>query len=282
MISGMEQFELDAFLTSAIHEDAPHGDKTTESLLTDDPRAEGFFLAKEETVVCGIEAALRTFQLMDKNVKSRILIPDGSVAKKGGKIAVVNGSTKTLLLCERTSLNLFQRLCGIATFTKSAVSKLKGSGTELLDTRKTTPLMRKLEKYAVKTGGGNNHRMGLSDGILIKDNHIAIVGSVKEAVKRARKNSGSLWKIEIEVKDLAEFRQAVEAGADIILLDNMTDSEIKKAVLIKPARISIEVSGGVTLERLSALAKLGVDFISMGALTHSAPSSDISFEIAGL
>jgi len=279
MISGMELFELDGFLMEAILEDAPYGDKTSDLVIADGLRGEAYFLAKEDLVVCGIEAALRTFELMDEKAKCAVLIPDGKPAKKGRKIATVKASVKTLLLCERTALNLFQRLCGIATFTKTAVSVLKGSGTGLLDTRKTTPLMRKLEKYAVRTGGGNNHRMGLSDGILIKDNHIAAVGSVRKAVTLARGKGGSLWKIEVEVKDLKEFGEAVDAGADVILLDNMTDTEIKKVVAMKPAGISLEVSGGVTVSRLAVLATTGVDFVSMGALTHSAPSSDISLEI---
>jgi nicotinate-nucleotide pyrophosphorylase (carboxylating) len=279
MISGIDLLELDALLASALVEDAPYGDKTTDLLIEDDFSSRAYFLAKEDIVVCGIEAAIRTFELLDDRLESKILKKDGSFVKKGMKLAAVKGGAKNLMLAERTALNILQRLCGIATFTSSAVARLKGGRTKLLDTRKTTPLMRKLEKYAVKTGGGTNHRMGLSDGILIKDNHIEIVGSVTKAVKRARLRGNSLWKIEVEVKNLDEFREAVEAKADVIMLDNMSDAEIKKAVGMKPAGAAIEVSGGVTLGRLETLAKLGVDFISMGALTHSAPSSDISFEI---
>lgn len=282
MISGMELFELDGFLMDALHEDAPYGDRTSELLVGEDARGGAYFLAKQDLVVCGIEAALRTFELVDETAECSVLSPDGRFVRKGGKIAKVKASVRTLLLCERTSLNLLQRLCGIATFTRKAAAMLEGSGTKLLDTRKTTPLMRSLEKYAVKTGGGSNHRMGLSDGILIKDNHIAVVGSVGKAVRKAREEGGSLWKIEVEVKNLAEFREAVKAGADVILLDNMTDAEMKKAVAMRPAGISLEASGGITLERLKALSRIGVDLVSMGALTHSAPSSDISFEISGL
>lgn len=276
--AGVEQRELDNFLTAALHEDAPYGDKTSELLVAEDSTATGYFLAKENIVVCGITAALRTFTLQDGSAKTSVLMKDGARAKSGRKIATVKGRTRTLLLCERTALNLFQRLCGIATFTSGAVLNLEGSRAKLLDTRKTTPLMRNFEKYAVRIGGGTNHRMGLSDGILIKDNHIAAVGSIGKALKLAKK-VGALWKIEIEVKNVSEFREAVAAGADVIMLDNMSDAEIKKAMAAKPGNVAVEVSGGITPERIKRLSKMDVDYISMGALTHSAPSSDVSFEI---
>jgi len=281
-MQGNELLELDGFLLEALREDAPFGDKTSELLIDEGLRGEAYFLAKEELVVCGIEAALRTFELMDDFASGKVIVPDGRIAGKGKKIATVKASVRTLLLCERTALNLLQRLSGIATMTKKAADLLRGGRTALLDTRKTTPLMRRLEKYAVRTGGGHNHRMGLSDGILIKDNHIAAVGSVKNAVERARRNCGSLWKIEVEVRNMKEFGEAVKAGADVILLDNMSDGEIERAVAAKPPGVSLEVSGGVTLARLEAIARTGVDFVSMGALTHSAPSSDISLEISAI
>ncbi|HNQ78182.1 MAG TPA: carboxylating nicotinate-nucleotide diphosphorylase [Acidobacteriota bacterium] len=279
MMKGTHLLELDNFLLAALKEDAPYGDKTTEIVLDGSPEASAYFLAKEEMVVCGVEAALRTFELIDFKADCRVLRKDGSLVKKGTKLAAVRSGAREILLGERTALNVFQRLSGIATCTRKAVEMLKGSGTKILDTRKTTPLMRRLEKYAVRTGGATNHRMGLSDGILIKDNHIEMVGSVGEAVKRARAGGGSLWKIEVEVKNLDEFRDAVKAGADVIMLDNMEDAEIRKAVRMKPFGTKIEVSGGITPRRLGTLARIGVDFVSMGALTHSAPGADISLEI---
>ena len=279
MMMGTHLLELDNFLCAALREDAPYGDKTTEILLDGSPEAGAYFLAKEEMVVCGVEAALRTFELLDLKADCRILRKDGSLVKKGTKLATVRSGAREILLGERTALNVFQRLSGIATFTNNAVGILKGKDTKILDTRKTTPLMRRLEKYAVRTGGGTNHRMGLSDGILIKDNHIEMVGSVGKAVEKARASGGPLWKIEVEVKDLEEFREAVKAGADVIMLDNMADAEIRKAVRMKPFGTKIEVSGGITPRRLGTLARIGVDFISMGALTHSAPAADISLEI---
>lgn len=279
MMKGTHLLELDNFLYAALKEDAPYGDKTTEIVLDGSPEASAYFLAKEEMVVCGVEAALRTFELIDFNADCKVLRKDGSLVKKGTKLALVRSGAQEILLGERTALNVFQRLSGIATYTRKAVEMLKESDTKILDTRKTTPLMRRLEKYAVRTGGATNHRMGLSDGILIKDNHIEMVGSVGEAVKRARAGGGPLWKIEVEVKNLDEFREAVKAGADVIMLDNMEDAEIRKAVRMKPFGTKIEVSGGITHGRLGKLARIGVDFISMGALTHSAPGADISLEI---
>ena len=198
---------------------------------------------------------------------------------EGTVVAKVYGPVCALLVAERTSLNLLQRLCGIATFTARAVAAVEGTGAKVLDTRKTSPGLRNLEKYAVRMGGGHNHRMGLSDGILLKDNHVAAAGSVTEAVTAARERCGALWKVEVEVTDLDGYREALAAGAEVILLDNMSDADMAAAVAQRPSGVTLEASGGMTLDRLRRVASLGVDLISMGALTHSAPSADLSLEL---
>ena len=261
----------------ALKEDAPYGDLTTD-VLKIEGFGEGYFLAKEDFILCGIDIAKLVFKTLENKVEVVTKYKDGQFIKRETKFCFVKGDLKTLLLGERVALNFLQRLSAIATKTSNAVKLLSGSRTKILDTRKTTPLLRILEKYAVKVGGGTNHRMGLSDGILIKDNHIEAVGSVTEAVKRARKNC-PMKKIEIEVKNIKEFLDAVKAKADIILIDNFAPNEIKKALKNKPKEVLVEVSGGVTLDSLPFLSKLGVDFVSMGALTHTIKAVDISFEI---
>lgn len=278
MVCGLRADELDALLLAALGEDAPHGDRTTEALgLKGTGR--GVFLAKEPLVVCGLPAALRAFSLADGGCLTEALVEEGARAEKGEAIARVSGPYAALLLAERTSLNLLQRLCGIATMANAAARAVEGTGARVMDTRKTTPGLRALEKYAVRTGGGTNHRMGLSDGILIKDNHIAAAGSITAAVRAARAHGGTLLKIEVEVKDLAEYGEALASGAEVVMLDNMDLNEMAQAVAGRPAGVLLEASGGMTLDRLAAVAALGVDFISMGALTHSARAVDISLEL---
>jgi nicotinate-nucleotide pyrophosphorylase (carboxylating) len=274
----MRTEDLDALLLAALREDAPWGDRTTDALgLAGDGR--GIFLAKEALVVCGLPAALRVFFLTDPSCKCDALVPDGTDAPAGAAIAKVSGPFPALLLAERIALNLLQRLCGVATRTREAVKEVAGSGARVCDTRKTTPLLRHLEKYAVRMGGGTNHRMGLSDGVLIKDNHIAAAGSIGGAVRRARERAGHLWKVEVEVDSLAGFREAIAAGAEAILLDNMSDGAMAQAVRERPAGVLLEASGNMTADRLARVAALGVDLISMGALTHSARACDISLEL---
>jgi nicotinate-nucleotide pyrophosphorylase (carboxylating) len=278
MVCGMSLDELDALLQRELRADAPYGDKTTEAVgLSGEARAE--ILAKQDLVVAGLPAALRTFELADASCSWAILAEDGERVSKGTVVAKVYGPVCAILLAERTALNLLQRLCGIATFTAGAVAAVEGTGAMVLDTRKTSPGLRNLEKYAVRTGGGHNHRMGLSDGILLKDNHVAAAGSVTAAVAAARERCGALWKVEVEVTDLDGYREALAAGAEVILLDNMSDTDMAAAVAQRPSGVTLEASGGMTLDRLRRVASLGVDLISMGALTHSAPSADLSLEL---
>jgi nicotinate-nucleotide pyrophosphorylase (carboxylating) len=274
----MRTEDLDALLLAALREDAPWGDRTTDALgLAGSGR--GVFLAKEPLVVCGLPAARRVFQLTDPACEFEAQVPEGGDATSGTTIAWVSGPFPALLLAERTALNILQRLCGVATRTREAVREVAGSGARVCDTRKTTPLLRHLEKYAVRTGGGTNHRMGLSDGVLIKDNHIAAFGSIGGAVRRARERAGHLWKVEVEVTSLEGFREAVAAGADAVLLDNMGDEAMAQAVRERPSGVLLEASGNMTADRLARVAALGVDLISMGALTHSARACDISLEL---
>ena len=270
--------DLDALLLRALAEDAPYGDRTTEAVgLTGEGAAH--LLAKEKVVVAGLPAALRTFELADAACSWTILSGEGSHVPSGTALAQVTGPVSALLLAERTALNLLQRLCGIAAMAARAAAAVEGTGARILDTRKTTPGLRNLEKYAVRTGGAFNHRMGLSDGILLKDNHVAAAGSVGAALRAAKEKAGALWRVEVEVTDLPGFREALAAGAEVILLDNMSDEEMGQAVAERPAGVVLEASGGMTLGRLRRVAALGVDLISMGALTHSAPAADISMEL---
>jgi len=275
---GMTPGALDDLLRRALAEDAPHGDRTTDALGLSGA-AQAVLLAKQDLVVCGVAASLRTFTLTDPTCRVEALAAEGAQVTPGACLGRVQGPMVTLLLAERAALNLLQRLCGIATFSRLATQAVAGTACRVCDTRKTTPGLRSLEKYAVRTGGATNHRMGLSDGILLKDNHAAAVGSVGEAVRRAKAAAGHLWKIEAEAKSLSEFREAVGAGADVVLLDNMTDEEMAACVRERPAGLLLEASGNMSLERLPKVAALGVDFISMGALTHSARACDISLEL---
>jgi len=269
--------EIDPVIRAALAEDLPAGDVTSESLLAPGSRSEAVFLAKAPGVLAGIEVAGRVFRLIDPRVRFRKRVEDGRAFRAGEVLAEVGGASLSLLKGERTALNFLQRLTGIATKTRKFV-EAAGPKTRILDTRKTTPGLRLLEKYAVRMGGGVNHRFSLSDMVLLKDNHLRLVGGIGEAVRRARAGAGRRLKIEVEVTSLAEAREAVAAGAGIIMLDNMPLARMRRVVRELGGRVPIEVSGGVRLGRVPRIAALGVDFISVGGLTHSFDSTDISLE----
>ena len=268
----------DELILSALREDITSEDITTNSVMREYQLGEVELICKQDGVIAGLDVFKRTFELLDSKTEVTFTKKDGDTVKNGDKIGVVRGDIRVLLSGERTALNYLQRMSGIATYTRSIADLLKGSKTKLLDTRKTTPNMRVFEKYAVKVGGGYNHRYNLSDGILLKDNHIGAAGGVKEAVQMAKEYAPFVRKIEIEVENLDMVKEAVEAGADIIMLDNMEHDMMKKAVEVIDGRAEIEVSGNVTKENIAKLIDLGVDYISSGALTHSAPIMDISLK----
>jgi nicotinate-nucleotide pyrophosphorylase (carboxylating) len=265
-----------------LNEDLGRGDITTQSCIVRQQRARGRFLAKEPMVVAGLEAAEAVFSTLDSQQQLEAFVSDGEEVETGKVIARTSGFADVLLGGERVALNLLQRLSGIATMTRRYVQAVEGTSAQIVDTRKTTPGLRMLEKYAVQAGGGRNHRFGLDDGVLIKDNHAALAGGVGAAVERARRAVGHLHKIEIEVANENDLREAIASGADILLLDNLTPEETARLVAIArelSPRIVLESSGGITLENVRAYAEAGVDLISVGALTHSARAMDISFKI---
>nr|WP_225938056.1 carboxylating nicotinate-nucleotide diphosphorylase [Myxococcus sp. RHSTA-1-4] len=258
------------------------GDVTSQALIPPDAEGSAELVAKEQLVLAGLDAFIRTFHKVDPDVEVELLRRDGEEIKPKVVAARCHGRMRSLLAAERTALNLVQRAAGIATLAQQAMTSVRGSKLKVLDTRKTPPGMRTLAKEAVRMGGASNHRFGLFDGILIKDNHIAAVGgSVSEALRLAKLHGPRLVKIEIEVTNLKQLAEAIEHGADVVMLDNMDDAQIREAVKLTNGRVPLEVSGGVTLDRLPRLAKLGVDFVSMGALTHSARAMDLSLEITG-
>jgi nicotinate-nucleotide pyrophosphorylase (carboxylating) len=263
----------------ALEEDLLLGDATSEATIDAAALGEGRFLAKEDLVVAGTAVARRIFDRL--GAECRFDAADGARVGRGTTFGVARGPVRALLAAERTSLNFLQRLSGVASATRRCVDALAAGGgkTRLLDTRKTTPGWRMLEKEAVRAGGGKNHRIALGDGILIKDNHVAACGGVAEAVRRARERSSAMLKIEVEVVDLPGLESAIAAGADIVLLDNMSDAVMAEAVRVAAGRVLLEASGNMTLERLPRVAATGVDFVSMGAITHSARAVDISFEL---
>jgi nicotinate-nucleotide pyrophosphorylase (carboxylating) len=264
----------------ALAEDIGTGDVTTDATVTADQRARGIFLAKSACVMAGLDVALEAFRQLEPAIKATLHKQDGEHAAPGESIGEVVGSARTLLVAERTALNFLQRLSGIATAARRFVDAAGGRIT-ILDTRKTTPTLRMLEKYAVAAGGATNHRGGLFDAILIKDNHIRLAGGVAAAVALARKRRPDL-SVEVEAQTLREVDEAIEARADIVLVDNMTVDEIREAVRRVGGRAKVEISGGVTLDRIPELSTTGADYVSVGALTHSAPAADISFEIEPL
>jgi nicotinate-nucleotide pyrophosphorylase (carboxylating) len=270
--------QIGAFLS----EDLGRGDITTQATVTRNARARGRFLAKEPMVVAGLEAAEAVFSTLDAQQQIEAFASDGDELEAGKVIARTSGFADVLLAGERLALNLMQRLSGIATLTRKYVRAIEGTNAQIVDTRKTTPGLRMLEKYAVLSGGGRNHRFGLDDGVLIKDNHIALAGGVAAAVSLARERVGHLHKVEVEVSNERDLREAIKEGADIILLDNLSPEETKGMVLVArelDPKVTLESSGGITLENVRAYALSGVDLISIGALTHSARAMDISFKI---
>ncbi len=272
------KLNVDPLILSAIREDVTSEDVSTNSVMPQMCQGSVDLICKEDGIVCGLQIFARAFELLDENVKTEFFVSDGDAVQNGQLMGRVTGDIRVLLVGERTGLNYLQRMSGIATYTHSIAELLKGSGIKLLDTRKTSPNNRIFEKYAVRTGGGNNHRYNLTDGVLLKDNHIGAAGGVREAITMAKEYAPFVRKIEIEVETLSMVREAVEAGADIIMLDNMTHDEMKQAVDLIDGRAEIEVSGNVTRENINQLIDLGVDYISSGALTHSAPIMDISLK----
>ncbi|MFN8009484.1 MAG: carboxylating nicotinate-nucleotide diphosphorylase [Terriglobia bacterium] len=274
-----DPLHLDDLISKALQEDLGLGDITTRAIVPSGHQASGDFVAKEELVLAGWMIVERTFQHLSDYITSTCFFKEGDLVPSGSLLARVAGPATVLLSGERVALNFLQHLCGVATLTRKFVQAVSGSKAVILDTRKTTPGFRAAEKYAVRVGGGRNHRLGLADGVLIKENHITAAGGVGEAVRRARAGVDHLKKIEVEVTTLEELNQALHAGADAILLDNMTVEAIRKAVHQVEKKVPLEVSGGVTLDNIRAFAATGVDYISVGALTHSAKASDISFEL---
>jgi nicotinate-nucleotide pyrophosphorylase (carboxylating) len=264
----------------ALVEDIGTGDVTTNSTVLESQRAHGVFLVKSDCVLAGLDVAFESFRQVDPTVTISTRKYDGDTCRAGDIVADVVGPARALLTGERTALNFLQRLCGIATEARRYVTAAGGRIT-ILDTRKTTPMLRALEKYAVRVGGATNHRVGLFDAVLIKDNHVRLAGGVEAAVERARRDAGGM-PIEVEAQSLAEVDEALAVGADTILLDNMTTADIRDAVVRARGRAATEISGGVTLERIAELAVTGADSVSVGALTHSVRAADISFEIEPL
>ncbi|OEU45654.1 MAG: nicotinate-nucleotide diphosphorylase (carboxylating) [Desulfobacterales bacterium S7086C20] len=275
----MGRFVNERLIRLALEEDIGPGDVTTEGLVEPDLEARAVIVAKEPLVLAGLELAQEVFTTLDPATSFVTPFKDGDMVKRGDIVLEASGKLRVFLTGERTALNFFQRLSGIATYTRQFVEKTKGFSVRVTDTRKTTPGWRRLEKYAVKVGGADNHRFGLYDGILIKDNHITACGSISEAVKRARKTKGHLLCIEVEVTNLEEVKEALKNSVDIIMLDNMNLTGINKAVTLIDHRVLVEVSGGVSLESVAQLAATGVDIISIGALTHSARAVDMSMQL---
>ncbi len=268
----------DPYIISALKEDITSEDVSTNSVMPEAAAGEVDLICKEDGIICGLQIFERVFTLLDANTKAEFYVKDGDKVSNGQLIGKVTGDIRVLLCGERTALNYLQRMSGIATYTSQVAALLDGTGIRLLDTRKTTPNNRLFEKYAVRVGGGNNHRYNLTDGVLLKDNHIGAAGGVKEAIAMAKAYAPFVRKIEVEVETLEMVKDAVEAGADIIMLDNMTTEQLKEAIDFIDKRAEIEVSGNVTRENIERIRGLGVDFVSSGALTHSAPILDLSLK----
>lgn len=272
------KLNADEMILNALKEDITSEDITTNSVMRKFQMGEVELICKQDGIVAGLGVFQRVFELLDEQTEVLFFCEDGDTVRNGQRIGVVKGDIRVLLSGERTALNYLQRMSGIATYTRSIAELLEGSNTKLLDTRKTTPNMRVFEKYAVKVGGGYNHRFNLSDGILLKDNHIGAAGGVKEAVFMAKEYAPFVRKIEIEVENLDMLKEALEAGADIVMLDNMSVEDMKKAVELAKGKAETECSGNVTKENVARLIDIGVDYISSGALTHSAPILDLSLK----
>lgn len=272
------KLNVDNLIMMALQEDISSEDVTTNAVMREARQGTAQLICKQDGVIAGLDVFKRVFELLDETSEVIMYFKDGDTVKNGDLLAVVNGDIRALLSGERTALNYLQRMSGIATYTRSVAELLKGSKTKLLDTRKTTPNMRIFEKYAVKVGGGYNHRYNLSDGILIKDNHIGAAGGVKEAIRMAKEYAPFVRKIEVEVENLTMLQEALDAGADIIMLDNMSTDDMKKAVEMVAGKAETECSGNVTKENIQRIVDIGVDYVSSGALTHSAPILDVSLK----
>lgn len=272
-------FYVDDLIKRAISEDINYVDVTTDYLVDESRETSAYFIAKDSGVLAGIEIALRVFTLLDDTTKFEILFRDGDAVKKGDILAKIKGKTRTLLKGERTALNLVQHMSGIATATNRCVKLVEGTNASIVDTRKTLPGLRPIQKYAVRCGGGKNHRYNLSDAAMLKDNHIDAYGSLTNAVTALRKKVGHMVKIEVETRNLDELNEALAIGADVIMLDNMDLATMKKAAQITAGRAVLEASGNITHENIAEVAKTGVDIISLGALTHSVTCFDISMKI---
>lgn len=281
-MSKLKGIDIDRILLNALYEDIGTGDITTSSIVPENHTSKGIIVSKDEFILAGMPFVERTFKLLDSGIRFNARRKDGSRIKKRDILSTITGNTWSMLMAERTALNILQRLSGIATLTHRYVERIKGLSVKIVDTRKTMMGLRILDKYAVRIGGGFNHRAGLYDGLLIKDNHIVIAGGVGNAIRLARSNAHHLFKVEVEVKNMTELKEALSACADVIMLDNMQIKDIKRAVDIirkENPDIIIEVSGGVNLENVYSIARTGVDLISVGAITHSVTVPDISMEI---
>ena len=279
MINGVTmKINVDDYILNALKEDITSEDVTTNAVMREAKKGKADLICKQDGIICGLDVFKRVFELLSEDSTFETSFKDGDKVKKGELIGTVYGDIRVLLSGERTALNYLQRMSGIATLTNEMVTELAGYKTKLLDTRKTTPNMRPFEKHAVKGGGGTNHRYNLSDGVLIKDNHIGAAGSITKAVQMAKEYAPFVRKIEVEVESLEQLKEAVEAGADIIMLDNMDNDTMRQAVALVAGKAETECSGNVTKERLKEIAEIGVDYISCGALTHSAPIMDVSLK----
>ena len=275
----LNKIYVDNLINNALLEDINYVDVATDYLIPDEQEGSAQFIAKADGVLCGLDVALRVFEILQHDFKAEVFKKDGDVLKKGDIIAKVYGKTKNILKGERTALNLIQHMSGVATATNKAVKIIEGTKATIADTRKTLPGLRPIEKYAVTLGGGRNHRYNLSDCAMLKDNHVDAGGGITNAVKTLKAKLGHTVKIELEVRNLEELREALEAQVDIIMLDNMSCEDMKKAVEITDGRAKLEASGGITDETLYDIAQTGVDIISMGAITHSVKAFDISLKI---
>ncbi|MDE6864363.1 MAG: carboxylating nicotinate-nucleotide diphosphorylase [Eubacterium sp.] len=272
------KINVDQYLWNTLREDITSEDVSTNAVMPEDKQGKAELICKQDGIICGLDIFKRTFELLDETSRFEAYFKDGDSVKNGDLLGIIYGDIKAILSGERTGLNYLQRMSGIATITKEYMAELEGTNTTLLDTRKTTPNMRPFEKYAVTVGGATNHRYNLSDGVLLKDNHIGAAGSITKAIQMAKAYAPFVRKIEIETETLEQVEEAANAGADIIMLDNMDNDTMRKAVEIINGRAETECSGNVTKERLKSIAEVGVDFVSCGALTHSAPIMDISLK----
>lgn len=274
----LPQFYIDDIIKTALSEDINYIDSTTDLLIPENDVSSAYFVAKDEGVIAGLEVALRVFRLLDDTIQIETLLKDGDKVKKGDIIARFKGNTAAMLKSERTSLNLIQHMSGIATYTNKCVQLVKGTNASITDTRKTLPGLRPLQKYSVVAGGGKNHRYNLSDAAMLKDNHIDAYGGITPAVTALREKAGHMLKVEVEARTLNDVQEALDCKVDVIMLDNMSCDEMKKAVELVNGRAKLEASGNVTLENIRQVAETGVDIISLGALTHSVKAFDISMK----